>query len=254
MIVSHRFQFVFVHCRKVAGSSMKLAMSPYLGDEDMVVGSLDEMLDAHIRPTAAMQRVLDLPAVRLMTTAARLSGFPPNRAKSIAYKRALRGVLGENPPHPPASRAIDWVGERRWTTYTKFCFVRNPYRQVVSDYLWIGRNTRTKFSFTTYLRALAAPDARSRILPSGWVRNWDMISVDGKLAVDFVGRFENMEDDFASITSRLGLGRLEIAGISAKKSPTYDYRSFYSDEDVELVTGLFREEIEEFGYSYSNDT
>lgn len=250
MILSHRYRFVFIHCRKVAGSSMKLAISPHLGDDDLVVGSLDEMLDAGIRPTAAMERILSRPGLRATVAAARLAGYRTNRAKSIVYKRGFRATLGQNPPHPPASRMMEWVGERRWNEYTKFCFVRNPYRQVVSDYLWKSRNTRATFSFTEYLGALAAPEAHPKIAPAGWVSNWDMMSIDGKLAVDFVGRFENMEEDFVAITSRLGLGRLELVGQSAKKSASYDYRSFYTEGDVERVTELFRKEIQEFGYSY----
>lgn len=253
MIVSHRFQFVFVHCRKVAGSSMKLAISPHLGDDDIVIGSLHEMLDARIQPTAAMQRILEQPSVRLMSTAARLSGWAPNRAEAVAYKYSFRKALGKNPPHPPASRMMEWIGERNWRNYTKFCFVRNPYRQVVSDYLWKSRNSRAQFSFSEYLHALADPARHSRIVPPGWVSNWEMMSVDGKLALDYVGRFENMESDFADITSRLGVGRLQISGISAKKSSDYDYRSFYSGDDVETVSRLFRREIEEFGYSYSEE-
>jgi len=249
MIVSHRHRFVFIHCRKVAGSSMKLAISPHLGDDDLVVGSLHEMLDVGIRPTAAMRRVLERPGIRLTTAAARLAGFRTNRAKSIAYKRSFRSTLGANPPHPPASLAMAWIGARCWSEYTKFCFVRDPYRQVVSDYLWKSRNTRTTFDFSQYLDALAAPKAHPGIAPDGWVSNWDMMSIDGKLAVDYVGRFENMQEDFAAITSRLGLGRLEIAGQSAKASPSYDYRSFYTDGDLAKVSALFREEIETFGYA-----
>ncbi len=50
MIISHRHRFIFLHCRKAAGSSIAQALAPYLGEDDLHLGTWPEALEAGVVP------------------------------------------------------------------------------------------------------------------------------------------------------------------------------------------------------------
>ena len=54
----------------------------------------------------------------------------------------------------------------------------------------------------------------------------------GKLLVDYVGRFETLRDEFDFITRKLGLNA-DLGHVNSSKHR--DYRSYYDDKLIELV-------------------
>jgi len=247
MIVSHSRKFIFVHCRKVAGSSMKVAIAPYLSGDDIVIGSLNEIIAAGGAPTQAMKKLLLRPQSRGVSIAATMLGKTWPEAQNIALKMNFRRALGPDSPHPTALRAANFFGDA-WHNYTKFCFVRNPWTRVVSDYYWHMRSTGRDFSFEAYLEALSR--GNSRIVHSDIVFNWDMMAVGGKVVVDHVGRFENIDEDFKEITVKIGLPALALktAEKAAKAKP--DHAALYSAKCRKLVENLFAPELEAFDYKW----
>jgi hypothetical protein len=69
----------------------------------------------------------------------------------------------------------------------------------------------------------------------------------GTCLVDFLGRFERLEQDFAAIAERLRIGA-ELAWHN--RSTHEDYRQYYNDQSRQLVAELYREDIEAFGYEF----
>jgi hypothetical protein len=72
---------------------------------------------------------------------------------------------------------------------------------------------------------------------------------DGQLAVDFVGRYERLADDFRYVEQQIGfpvtqLPRLQTARKRAR------YAEFYTPETQQLVAERFRGDIEMFGYLF----
>ena len=53
MILSHRHQFIFLHARKTAGSSMSVEMARRLGDDDIMVGCWADALRSGVQPNRA---------------------------------------------------------------------------------------------------------------------------------------------------------------------------------------------------------
>lgn len=121
----------------------------------------------------------------------------------------FRRLWGVNPPHPTAENAARFLGDA-WAGYTKFCFVRNPWTRVVSDYYWRQRSISREFSFEVYLEALAGGGRDRHLAHPGNVSNWDMMAINGKLVMDHVGRFETLGEDFRVITEKLGLPPLKM--------------------------------------------
>ena len=228
---------------------MKVALAPALGGDDLVIGRLNELLAAGIEPPPVLQHLLGRPGPRLITAAAQLCGKSRHEAANIAVKRHYRGKLGPNPPHPPAAVAARFAGAA-WDDYTKFCFVRNPYERVASDYFWRRRSTGKTFGFKDFLQALARGHESGGILHKGIVSNWDMMTIDGKMIVDRVGRYETLHEDFHQIVEQLGLGGLSLKSAEKRGSSHASYGELYGPEERALVAEIFRPELEHFGYEF----
>lgn len=70
---------------------------------------------------------------------------------------------------------------------------------------------------------------------------------DKNLLVDFVGRFENIEEDWAFVTSKVGL---KDNLVHLNKSNHKYYREVYTDKTAEIVYNLFKKDIDLFGYKF----
>ena len=93
----------------------------------------------------------------------------------------------------------------------------------------------------------------------------------GRLLVDFVGKFETLQQDFDQVCQQLGFDEsiLPHVNSSDKKSRELrrtlrnrlyrngenelnSYVDFYDDETRKFVTDLYRVDIENFGYSFAD--
>lgn len=81
---------------------------------------------------------------------------------------------------------------------------------------------------------------------------------DGKIAVDFIGRFENINEDFHTILTKINDihplpkeagGNWDLPWVNSA-TRGHDYKWYYNDETVERVREHYRIDIEEFGYEY----
>ena len=70
---------------------------------------------------------------------------------------------------------------------------------------------------------------------------------DGKIIIDFVGRYERLSNDFNQVCKLLGISTLLP---HLNKSSSKDYRLYYNDKTSEMVQDVFRDDIESFGYSF----
>jgi len=76
-----------------------------------------------------------------------------------------------------------------------------------------------------------------------------IVDEKGEDVVDYVGRFENLEDDFFSVVKRLGLpGEIKLPHLL--KSKHGKYREYYNPETRTLVFNKFREDVERFNYEF----
>jgi hypothetical protein len=68
-----------------------------------------------------------------------------------------------------------------------------------------------------------------------------------KISIDFVGKFESINEDFEQIKNAIGLDA-ELAHLNASKRA--GYQTYYDDETREIVAQWFREDIEAVGYYF----
>lgn len=171
--------------------------------------------------------------------------------------------------HLSASEYVDcgYLPQQEFSAYFKFSFVRNPWSRILSEYRY--RNYFHHLSFRDFvLNKLPRPgwdDQYRHVMPQ-----YDMLhDRQGNLLVDFVGRFETLQQDFDKVCERLGIvdSRLPHRNRSDKKSRDLKRKirnflfmngenrfqnmaEFYDDETREAVTEYYRQDIDTFGYEF----
>ena len=211
MIISHKHKFIFIHIQKCAGTSITYALNKYLGEEDIVLGCT------------------------------------PQGEKLSAVWGKTKGLY----KHVNSANAKAVLGEKIWNEYFKFSFIRNPWDLVVSTYHWwletswddeqqTGQKVRALKNFEEYVFSLyLRTETCSEYIMDG----------KGNCLVDFIGRQESLERDFAYICGRLNLPNIELPQKNA--SQHRDFRSYYSQAMQETVAQKFKWDLKNFQYSFS---
>lgn len=250
MIISHKYRFIFIHCRKVAGSAIKTTLWPYLGDDDIVIGSLDEVLQRGGTLNSAARRALWHPRALNVTRKAMLErlrrGDTPRHRNlvSTAVKARYRRSLYHNPVHPPAEN-VRAVFPYEWEHYFKFCFIRDPYEQALSEYSHQRRNSGRDVSFKYFLTSLAGDVEDADIRPTGLISNWPLYTINGDVVVDYIGRYENLEADFLNVCELLGVphsGKLFKEKFE-KNNRNNSFEYWYDEECIDLVKRIYQNEV-----------
>ncbi|MCC5987909.1 MAG: sulfotransferase family 2 domain-containing protein [Pararhodobacter sp.] len=130
----------------------------------------------------------------------------------------------------------------RFSHFVKVTCVRNPWDRCASYFFSPHRGavTWSPAAFETFIEEAIKPH-RDYLALAG--RDGDPFD-----NVDIVLRFEHLDEDFAGLCDRLGIGRHALPHINASKRN--HYRSYYNDHAIDLVANKFAAEITRFGYSF----
>ncbi len=144
-----------------------------------------------------------------------------------------------------------------------FTFVRNPWDRLHSAYRFLAKGGMNRAdvqwaaAHAAYLESfegfvtdgLQVPTIAEsiHIVPQTHLLFSPVYGYD---AIDFIGRFENLRDDFETVCTALGATDAELSHENRTAGEKEDYRSSYSDDMRAAVGEFYRTDIDLLGYSF----
>ncbi len=180
--------------------------------------------------------------------------------------------------HEFAARGMEDLKD--WDRYFKFAFVRNPWDRLVSWYAMIDNARRVRWpetlldsrkkkhyrqarenklwryvfdnssTFEDFIKNCTGKiEIERQVFYSFAFNQLDYVSEnDGKLIVDFVGRYENYDHDLKKVFRQLGIKQ---ECVPKENLSVHDhYSTYYSSETESIVRDRFRKDIEYFDYEF----
>ena len=152
--------------------------------------------------------------------------------------------------HLSVQEVLPYLSADVWRSYFKFAFVRNPFDRFVSTCFFLFRKEPefAKAATTFMKRALDKRQFRERVLvrPQSSLLNRS----DGELAVDFVGRFEDLQASYDEVCRRIGITttNLEKRNVSEHDQ----YAGYYDEQLKQMVTDFYRDDLVNFSYQFDS--
>ena len=153
----------------------------------------------------------------------------------------------------------------KFRNYYKFSFVRNPWDRAYSayEYLLNGGNQHEDIKVSEMIRKFDDfNDFVVNGLGQGMLRNHLMfapqsdfiIGPTGEIVVDFVGRFENLNEDFSILADKLGVNPvLKKQNVNSKKKKNNYIQAYCTNESINIVANIYKQDITVFGYQFYSD-
>ena len=207
MLISYHKKFLFVHIFKTAGTSITDSLARFCYRPDST------------RPSNWM------------------AFFSTNWTK--IHRKPIK-------KHATATEIRDSLDREIFNSVFKFTFVRNPWDWQVSLYHYILENPENH----GYEETMKMGSFRNFVFSReklSFTQTSCLVDESGNLLVDFVGKFENLDQDFQSICHKVGISA-SLPHIN--KSKRTDYQEYYDAETRDLTARLYAEDIERFGYTF----
>lgn len=247
MIYSHELKLVFIKGRKVAGTSVEIALATLCGPSDIItpITPIDEL--ERLRLGSGPRNFADDPATE-QAWLSTLRSTPTNRLDELTLPRSrFRN-------HMPLTRVLNTVGPTP-DGYVVAGVERDPYAKVLS---WA--NNKVAMSRYKIGRAMQASRFALRRRLSRMIEDKTVLAVhnlaryrdqDGRLAVELM-RYETLAEDFQRLLAGRGvpvpppLPHVKKGLAAIGQGP----RDLLTPQQIRQINTLFEDEFETYGYPY----
>jgi len=225
MIISRTHKYIFIKSLKTASTSVEAALSKCCSEQDVVTPLGDYWFNRD------------------------------ERGEWVHSAMNAEGFL----QHDFASDVKRKVPPEIWSEYFKFSIVRNPWDRVVSLFSWEARNNAALKPAKRFYHRLGIPfdDFREKrklfreFVAGDWITNDRFYLIDGKLCVDFVIRYEHLEQDFREVCARVGLPPLTLSHLKAGlRQGEHSYFEYYDETTKSVVAQRHANDIRLFDYKF----
>ena len=207
MVISKKHNFLFIHVPKTAGTSLTKALEPY-GD--------------------------------------------PNPTDRLSKIRSYLNLVSKNDPiyfpiHSTWEYAQNRLGTEQYEKMFTFAFVRNPWDRLVSYYHYVLNNPEHHRHDKVKSLNNFAEYVDFEIKRNKFSQSQLLVDKNGNLKVDFIGKLENLSEDFQYICEKIGI-QCELPHVN--KSSHKKYQDLYDEESKEKVAQHWADEIKLFSYFF----
>lgn len=220
MLLSNRYNFLYVHIAKTGGTSVRAALKSLQWRDPYYIAQW---------------------------ICSRLSGMTGHR------------IAAKLPRHARIICAQEMLPNEFFDGLFKFAFVRNPWDLQVSSYHHLKRERPHLLegheSFEEFTRWKLDPERPYQYhLDTSITHLADYLTdMRGNLLTDFIGRYERLQDDWDHICKTIGVPTPVLPHKRQATDRSKDYRSYYSDELAERVGQFFARDIEMLDYRFDPD-
>jgi chondroitin 4-sulfotransferase 11 len=176
----------------------------------------------------------------------------------VAGTSIATALFSQPHPHEPYF-CYEKSDQKRFCQYFKFAFVRNPWDRTVSTYFFLKKACLARDDRSWTLKYLDGyTDFRDFVLnglPLKPVRNstyflpqsYFITRPDNSVPLNFLGRYENLADDFFFVSEKLGLNS-HLGHLNASIHPPYE--ECYDSRMREVVAKIYERDIALFNYQF----
>jgi hypothetical protein len=220
MLLSIKYNFLFVHIAKTGGTSVRAALQPLRWHDPWYYAQFLCSRLSHL-------------------SGHRIGSKFPRHSRIVAAKEMLPGAF--------------------FNDLFKFAIVRNPWDLQVSSYHHIRRERPHLMShingFEEFSQWKLDPERPYQYHVDTSIQSQldYLIDLQGHLAVDFIGHYETLAQDFAEITRRIGVPHLSLPHKRQATDRDKDYRGYYNDRLAERVGDYFKRDIDRLGYTFDGE-
>jgi len=192
----------------------------------------------------------------------------PKTAGTSIIKVLMPEKFDTGKPPQNHSRPFEFIKSNPslWQSYFTFTFVRNPWDRFVSSFLYNAKVAKINFAKTgTSPRGIRKVildcdsdinkfiiETPGQVILKGFQfppqTSW-LCNGDTYIQIDFIGRFENLQEDFNYVCDKIGLKPINLPhenpNVSRKR-----YQEYYTEETKKIVYEYYKTEIEYFNYKF----
>lgn len=142
--------------------------------------------------------------------------------------------------------------EERWNTYTKFCFIRNPYDRALSGWNHFNKIFNMNICFFDYINKSNLVNSISDI-EYGHIfmsQKRQIEDINGICGVNIIGRFEYLEYDLRTILKHIGfdeiihpIKKINVSNIEGRENIILENKT------IKKLNELFADDFELFHYT-----
>ncbi|RPG63777.1 MAG: hypothetical protein CBC02_009815 [Flavobacteriaceae bacterium TMED42] len=142
------------------------------------------------------------------------------------------------------------VTSNAFTEYFKFSIVRNPWDRIISELAWRFGVRFLEGSITIQDFLSMKFKTKNRIDPERHlIPQYEFLyDKKGSLICDFIGKTENLQEDFNTICDKIGIPKQKLP--RKNKSKHKHYTEYYDKETKQIVAEKYAKDIEYFGYEF----
>ena len=212
LIYSCDRRFLFVHIPKTAGGSLKRAL-------------LNQCEDA-VSPNLSAQ-VAQSAVSRHFAASSKSAAMTYIQCSPLRYFVTTKG-------HPTA--ALTLMLHPAYRSFRKFAFVRNPFDRIVSSYEYSRQQLGYEGSFSQYVG-----NCHVHLQPQV-----NFIFLYRKRLVDWIGRFERIDEDILYLSDWLGLPKLVLS--QHNRTERAPYRDYLTPSVKQRIVEAYAPDFAAFDY------
>jgi len=145
---------------------------------------------------------------------------------------------------------VTFYSEQERNSCFVFSFTRNPYDRLLSahKYLTNGYGNLGNIKFGKTLSSDFKYFVKHQLNNNmNWLHFLPMkFWLDDD--IDFIGKMENYEHDFNTVCDKIGIPQQQLPHKNISKHK--HYTEYYDDETRQIVSEIYAEDIERFGYKF----